>query len=259
MTTGYNAEVTTSLAEAVTQLEDFLREIDAGNSRIWSSGYSHRDYDVYIPSLAMNAGIPDQSSELRQATAVLADAAWQLVHRGILRPGVKFYRMGSNSDPEGMGFSLTQVGRDWLASPPTPDLRVDDPGHLQTLIGRYGSTFGEPFLTLAREAGRTYQSQCSLATCSLAATAAQSLVRAMHASRRQGQKTVPPTLQSATTDLAAETAQRAIDLLAPLVRMNERITAGEVTRFDQQDAFLALSQLIESARWLHDHWAELSS
>lgn len=251
--------MTIALAEALTQLEDFLRRLDVGNSRAWSSDYSHRDYDVYLPSLAMNSGIPDQSSELRQATAVLADAAWQLVHRGILRPGVKFYRMSSSSDSEGMGFSLTQAGRDWLAAHPTPSLRVDDPGHFQTLIGRYGSTFGEPFLTLAREAGRTYQAQCSVATCSLAATAAQVLVQAVHATCRPGEQVTPPILQAAIANLQPETAQRVIDLLAPLVHMNEQVAAGEVTRLDQQDAFLALSQLIESARWLHDHWAELSS
>lgn len=245
-----------TLSDALTLLEDFLRSLNDENTRDRSSDYSHYDYDVYLPSLAMNSGIPERSGELSSATAVLADAAWQLVQRGILRPGVKFHRANVYSHAQGMGFSLTQSGRNRLTT--QPDLRVDDQDHLQILLGRYGSTFGETFLTLAREAGRTYQAQCSVATCSLAATAAQSLIRTIQAARDQEQLTSPLSFQIATADLKPEAAQRITVLLAPLLRMNEQIVSAEVTRLDQHDAFLALHQLIEATQWLHDHWADLT-
>jgi len=34
------------------------------------------------------------------------------------------------------------------------------------------------------------------------------------------------------------------------------VTAGQVTRLDVNDAYLAIQRLVESAKWLDAHWDE---
>lgn len=243
-------------AEALDRLEHLLRQIASGQNPTYSP-YGSYGYDVYLPSLAATRGVEHNSQEHRAHTSVYADVAWALAQRGLLRPGAIRYQTGSSTQQEGMGYSLTQAGRDWLNAHPRAEVRVEDADHTRALLEKYGERFGPVFVTLAGEALQCYHAQCFLAACSVAGAAAEALARSVVEARSsQDHGGEPGSLALALSGLAPDVAEQVQTMLTALMQTGQQVTAGQVSRLDVNDAYLAIQRLVESAKWLDAHWAE---
>jgi len=243
-----------TFAEALNRLENLLRQIAAGKNPTYSPSSSY-GYDVYLPSLAATRGVEYNSQEHSAHTAVYADAAWTLSQRGLLRPGAIHYRTGSGAQQEGMGYSLTQAGRDWLNVHPQTDVRVEDADHTRALLEKYGERFGPVFIALASEALHCYRARCFLAACSVAGAAAEALVRSVVEARSsEGYEGGPTSL--ALSGLTPGVAEQVQTMLTFIMQTGQQVMVGQVTRLDINDAYLAIQRLVESAKWLDAHWTE---
>ncbi|CAN5527640.1 hypothetical protein BH11ARM2_BH11ARM2_01900 [soil metagenome] len=114
------------LAEA----EAFIREFVAyGQEERDESGPQHRhsrDYDLYLPWLwenVSNARAEDPPLEGIVLERMYMEAAWNLVRRGVLRPGPKTVMGGGGGADFGKGYSLTHEGDEWLGSESEPTER----------------------------------------------------------------------------------------------------------------------------------------
>jgi len=95
-----------------------MRVVEGISQRTYTRTFYYYGYDIYLSNLAANAlGLQHQTEDHQAVVAVLLDAAWWFVGKGILRPGVR--SAGEQSTEEGatVGFSITQLGRGWLAQP----------------------------------------------------------------------------------------------------------------------------------------------
>jgi hypothetical protein len=111
------------------------------------------------------------------------DAAWELARRGILRPGPAFpgLRLGvlGVTRTAGNGFSLTELGRKWIAKYDQAVLFPLDPGRFAALINAYGNRFGPAFRQRIAEANGCYRTTNYLAACAMAGAACESILLAI--------------------------------------------------------------------------------
>jgi hypothetical protein len=131
-----------SLDDALQFLIAYLRQ-----PRSPSEGGSY-GYDFYIPSVcrafAINVDrVPaqDQDELERQLvglSAVFYEAAWELCRRGIILPGVRRHGEQATDDGSGgNGYSLTSLGRPWLADAEHTTFIPVEPSRVAALIGRF--------------------------------------------------------------------------------------------------------------------------
>lgn len=106
-----------NLAEA----EAFIREfVCFGHDERDEAGPQHRhsrDYDLYLPWMWENvSNVKAEEAPLEGIVLerMYMEATWNLVRRGVLRPGPKTVMGGGGATDYGKGYSLTHEGEAWL-------------------------------------------------------------------------------------------------------------------------------------------------
>ena len=65
---------------------------------------------------------------------IFAEAAWTLCRRGFLRPGTRSFNAQATDEGGGFGFSVTQAGREWVASGAPADYVPLEPGRFARIV-----------------------------------------------------------------------------------------------------------------------------
>jgi hypothetical protein len=140
-----------------------------------------RQCDFYAQAVAWDWCLQQektQDGKRRDAlVAVAIEAAWELVRRGILRPGGRLFPDGNASDPG--RFSLTTRGRQWLADADESHFILMQPGALAQAFKAFEKRFGEGFLQRSHEALRCREADAWLAGCAMCGAAAESILLAL--------------------------------------------------------------------------------
>jgi hypothetical protein len=88
----------------------------------------HYDYDLYLP-LMMDwvLNLPSDKNEVYTPTEELEvlfmESGWDLVQKGLLRPGPRATNSESPGDAYGKAYCLTEKGRQWLKEGRDQELR----------------------------------------------------------------------------------------------------------------------------------------
>ena len=143
------------------------------------TGYATYGYDLYLPNIAVayrkeievsrehEQSLYD-SPQTKEMSQAFLDAAWELCRRGILRPSVA--RFGAQGVGDGNGYSLTSLGRDWIADPERSPMAT---GRMPQLFGGLSRRLGPGFLQRANEAVQCHTQGTYLACCAMCGAAAE--------------------------------------------------------------------------------------
>jgi hypothetical protein len=85
----------------------------------------------------------------------------------------------SDEGRSGFGFSVTQTGREWVASGTPADYVPLEPGRFARMLAERGARFGPGFIERSQEAARAYNASAYLACCAMCGAAAESVVLAL--------------------------------------------------------------------------------
>ncbi len=99
-----------TLDEAEQSLLDFIREGELPDSQHHVKKYS-RGFDLYLPWLILvlesRPAYPDvEPLDLSELQGLYMDAAWDLVLKGVLRPGPRLAEEETDTTAYGRGYSL---------------------------------------------------------------------------------------------------------------------------------------------------------
>lgn len=138
-------------------------------------------YDLYLPPvISKHLGNPPHGEIerfMRINMPAFTGAAWELCRRGLLRPGVREF--GGQGTNEGFGYSITLLGKEWLAESETDRFIAMAPTQIGEMLGRHKMRFGDGFQERSQEAIRCYQANAFLACCTMCGAAAESIVLAL--------------------------------------------------------------------------------
>ncbi len=236
-------------------------------------------YDVYIPRVCRAyaqevENVPIQNPhdiEVRIAplSSVFYEAAWELCRRGILRPSVR--RQGeqiTDGGSGGDGYSITTIGRAWLADTEHNVFVPVEPARVAELFGRFRARFGEGFFQRAQEAVKCYSSTAYLACCVMCGAAAESVLLHLAIQKTGDEAAVMRTYRSASgrrrtedtivqgiTSPLAATFRNLTDLLNYWRDNASHGTASEISEFE---AYEAIARLLRFAQFASDHNTELT-
>lgn len=199
-------------------------------------------------------------------TAPFVMAAWELVRRGVLAPGM-LPAQGQLRFP-GDEFRLTSLGETRIASSdealPLPSEHARFANHLLSHAGRFRSSFGPR----ATEALRCYSSSLYFSCCVMSGAAAESILlsltvakmrdesRALAEYRKTGGSTkLVQFLQREQNGVV----QRQLDTFVELLRFWRDEAAHATDQLiDEEEAFHALLLLLRFARFADHKWTDLT-
>jgi hypothetical protein len=199
------------------------------------------------------------------------DAAWELARRGILRPGPAFPAlrnvMGGPRSTEANGFSLTEMGRDWIAKYDQDVLFPVDPGRFATLLNAYGNRFGPAFKQRITEANGCYRTLNYFAACAMAGAACESILLAV-GSEKIGEKALRTyigrdrrrlLIKEITANLSSSLKQPVETAASILSYWRDDAAHGYVTEITEFSAHDALSRLLRFAQFVDRNWDQLAT
>jgi hypothetical protein len=238
------------------------------------SGYG---YDLYIPHvLNLYLRQVEQSTEqyaslsprARSISPTFYEAAWQLCRVGVFRPGIRDIQGQATEDgASGNGYSVTQVGRNWLANggAETTILQV---GKLGALFAGLGKRLGAGFVQRSSEAVACHRMGAYLACCTMCGAGAESILLAVAIAKENDEGRVISAYRAASgrkrvTDMVvgglkaglASTFTSATGLLS---YWRDNAAHGVESTISEIEAHEALGQLLRFAQFATDHWAELT-
>jgi hypothetical protein len=233
--------------------------------------YGDYGYDIYLPNviaayLTENEQIPQHlvrdHQRGRDLASLFLDAAWELVRRGVLRPGV-----GSGAS-DGRGFCVTSLGKSWLASGDLMPILLDST-RLSELFASFSDQLGVGFLQRANEAARCHSLGANLAACAMCGAAAESIVLSVAIAKSgdeaailktylatQGRRrTIDAIIQGSRAGIA-EPFKAATSLLA---YWRDEAAHGTTSQISEIEAHTALGRLVRFAQFTCDNWLELTA
>jgi len=239
-------------------------------------------YDVYIPNviftylrhtndgLAQEAGRDHRHPIKKELSPHFYAAAWELCLRGILRPGVRAHGEQVVDDGSaGNGYSVTPFGRTWLAESNEEDYIPVDPGRFGQMLSPYQTRFGAGFTQRAMEANRCYKAQAYLACCAMCGAAAESILLAAAIGstgdeqavlREYGSRGGRGRVQARLLGQASEDLRRQFERHSGLITYwRDEAAHGKSSAIDNNEGHSALLGLVHFARFVDEHWAELTS
>jgi hypothetical protein len=164
------------MAEQISQTEAhslIVKWIRAPDQNARSYGY-----DLYLPPvISKHLGNPpfgELELFMRVNMPAFTAAAWELCRRGMLRPGVRDY--GGQGTSEGYGYSITQLGEEWLAESKSDPYIAIEPNQIGAMLAQHRDRFGDGFRERSQEAVRCYQANAHLACCAMCGAAAESVL-----------------------------------------------------------------------------------
>jgi hypothetical protein len=199
------------------------------------------------------------------------DAAWELARRGILRPGPAFpgLRVGvlGVTRTVGNGFSLTELGREWISKYDQAVLFPLDPGRFATLLNSYGNRFGPAFRLRIKEANGRYRTMNYFAACAMAGAACESILLAIGSAKigdkslqiyfgRDGRRLL---IKQITMNLSASLKQPVETAASILSYWRDDAAHGYVTEITEFSAHDALSRLLRFAQFVDRNWDQLTT
>jgi hypothetical protein len=206
-----------------------------------------------------------------QDYAPFHDAAWELARRGILRPGPAYpglrHVFGGPNPTEANGFSLTEMGREWISKYDQEVLFPLDPGRFATLLTSYGHRFGPAFRQRIAEANGCYRMMTYLAACAMAGAACESILLAIGSAKfgekalriyfgRDGRRLL---IRQITTNLSSSLKQPVETAASILSYWRDDAAHGYVTEITEFSAHDALSRLLRFAQFVDRNWDELTT
>ena len=253
-----------SFTDAVAFLVDRLR----------NGGACEYGYDLYVNNMVRrecddlpNGSAKGQAQDL--LSQKLADAAWELCVRGIVRPGV---RQMSGQVVEAGGYSITEFGKRWLKEPPTDSLIVADSNRMTRILERTKpllGRFADAFYSRGVEAYRCYQAHAFLATCVMAGAAAESILLAVTVAREGDEEKVLKTYgssqgRSRVEQMLLGQATKPIKhqmagFLGLLKEWRDDAGHGAPTTVSADEAATALDLLTRFAVYVEKHWSTLTA
>jgi hypothetical protein len=206
---------------------------------------------------------------IQELSPIFYAAGWELARRGILRPGV--WRQGeqvTESGPAGDGYTLTPLGRQWLAAA-DPLLFVPmEPSRLGAMLAGFARLFGPGFNQRAQEAVKCNFATAHLACCAMCGAAAESILLAVAIARRGdeaavlsdyrasgGRARVEKSLLGQVPEPVRSRFHTFMDLLN---YWRDDSTHGVVTTIGDVEAYDALSRLLRLAHFASDQWTVLT-
>jgi hypothetical protein len=244
-----------------------------------SEGHAY-GYDVYIPNVCrafardverVASHYPYAIEErIPELSAIFYEAAWELCRRGIIRPGVRRHQEQVTDDGSGgNGYSLTSLGRAWLADSEHAIFIPIEPSRIAELMGRFRDRFGNGFFQRAQEAVRCHSAMAYLACCVMCGAATESILLHLAIQKRGSEEEVLKVYRSASgrrriedlvlvgvPDTLARTFRNLTDLLKYWRDDASHGVASEISEFE---AYEALARLLRFAHFASDHQAELTS
>jgi hypothetical protein len=210
-------------------------------------------------------GHSDFDSRTWEIQPLASEAAWELVRRGVLRPGAEKYpSVGANE----FEFSLTIQGRKWLESAEDGDVLLLQPGALARTLAEYASLYGAGYLQRANEALKCRNAGAYLACCAMCGAAAESIILALGIAKTGDEAAVLKTYNSRSgrSSIVRTLTGQAVDP----VRMRF-VTYTEILSYWRDDASHgvesvlgdahaeeALSRLLRLAQFAGNHWTDLT-
>lgn len=193
------------------------------------------------------------------------EAAWELVRRGILRPGSHRYPTVGNSDDS--AFTLTRQGQAWMLNPESKILLLQ-PGALARTLAEYGSLYGDGYLQRANEAIKCRTAGAYLACCAMCGAAAESIVLALAIEKSGDEEAVLKTYNSRSgrsSVLSGLVGQVVDPVRRRLLTYSELLSYwrddaahGVASNLGDAHAEEALERLLRLAQFADDHWKELT-
>ncbi len=236
-----------------------------------SSNYTEGSYgyDLYLPLLISreqgNPPFGDNELFMRANMQAFTAAAWELCRRGLLRPGIREYGGQGNSD--GYGYSITPLGRQWLAESEKDPFIAIDPTQISAMLSRYSLRFGDGFLERSQEAIRCYQANAHLACCAMCGAAAESILLALAFAKgdrvavmkeyltKGGRGRVQTSVFGSAPDFVRDQAAAGLSLLK---YWRDDAAHGEFTGISEAQSFTSTLLLLRFAALAGDHWGSIT-
>jgi hypothetical protein len=198
------------------------------------------------------------------------DAAWELARRGILRPGPAFpglHLVIGVTRTSGNGFSLTEIGREWISKYDQETLFPVDPGRFAILLNSYGSRFGPAFTQRVAEANGCYRTMNYFAACAMAGAACESLLLAIGSAQigektlqtyfgRDGRRLLIKQISANSSSSLKQPIETAASILS---YWRDDAAHGYVTEITEFSAHDALSRLLRFVQFVDRNWDQLTT
>ncbi|MER2520223.1 MAG: hypothetical protein ABTQ34_05990 [Bdellovibrionales bacterium] len=268
-----------SIDEAVTEIVEALRKLPPllathdPNLRSSKTGC-----DIKITEMfgswwhKQHKGMPQIPDPGEQDYAPFHDAAWELARRGILRAGKAFpglYSFIGGEDIAGNGYSLTEMGREWVAKYDQFGHVPVDPGRFAALIAPYAQKFGEAFIQRVSEAAGCYRTCNYLATCAMAGAACESILLALAIKKQGDEEAVlkaylgrdgrQKLIKSLSGNLNGHMRQGIETATQILSYWRDNASHGHATTVSEFAAHDALSRLLRFAQFADGKWEVLTA
>lgn len=193
------------------------------------------------------------------------EAAWELVRRGLLRPGASaFPNMGS----DGSEFAITQAGAEWLRVAENDEVLLLQPGSAVRVLSEYTFLYGKGYQQRALEALKARQARAYLASCAMCGAAAESILLALAIAREDDEEAV---LKSYNSRSGRSQIVRLLtgQVVEPLrLRFNTNVDIlsywrdeaahGVASTLTDAHAEAALTHLLRLAQLASSHWSEFT-
>lgn len=257
-----------SYDEAFDFTVDYLR---AGKKSRLPSGLGFqegRPYDLYVYDVAYAyltentpeppenpGGMTYVNHEYGENLAPLIEVAWALVSSGVVVPGNT--RLEQRTQPDVYGFSLTDFGREWLAS---KELAMNPRryGEFGKLLAEFDVVYGEFYAVRSQEALSCFRHGNFVACCAMAGACAETILFTAYARQLGDEDKALREMMSAGGRGRAETAVlgrlkegQKMELqssLALIKYWRDHAAHGLTGRTNQNEAFVALVTLLNLAQ-----------
>ncbi|MGH7095733.1 MAG: hypothetical protein ACREFB_19655 [Stellaceae bacterium] len=231
-------------------------------------------YQIYLPtvieeylkgngSLPHYAQYPADQPQVREISSAFLDGAWDLCRHGILRPSVE--RFGGQGSSDGVGFSVTESGRRWIAAD-EPPIFIAEPDRLSQLFQGFLPRLGPGFFQRASEAARCYGANAYIACCSMCGAAAESILLAVAVAKSGNEKSILAVYRTANgrhriiDDIVGQSRQAIKDQFRNatglLTYWRDAAAHGVTTTISEIEAHEAIGRLIRFAQFTTDNWNE---
>lgn len=260
------------------------------NTKIESTKLSEAPYDIKlircVESFMYDHKIPNPESHIerndshsahqknRQTKVTLqnlfSDALFQLVRRGILRPGERFgsnfYILNVSSLSE--GFTITEYGKKWLICNQNDNFLPVSHGRLEDVYSKFQSLYGVEYFRRAKEAVSCYFSANYLACCVMSGAATESILLSAAFIKTNkddalkiyktgsGRRRLENLVFGQTSQYIKERYIRYTDIIS---YWRDESGHGAESEIDVHEAYIALLSLLRYAEFMRDHWSEITA
>jgi hypothetical protein len=209
-----------------------------------------------------------QDGKRRDALVPVAvETAWELVRRGILRPGVRSFPDANASDPG--RFCITARGRQWLADADESHFILMQPGALAHTLKAFEKRYGEAFVQRSQEAIRCREAGAWLASCVMCGAAAESILLALAIAKSRdeeatireckggsGRKKTIDALVGQKPNKVQGEFRSSMNILS---YWRDDAAHGLASPISPAEAEVAMQQLLRLSQFANRHWDELTN